>query len=335
MRLTTLAMLAALAAAPLAAQPVRNDAPQQDTPRRAAPAAPPEWAMPRGPGTPPPSDSAAPLRIPGSSVAFTYLRTRDRFDVPDWFPASHPAMPPVVARGRPPAVMACAYCHLADGGGRPENAALAGLPAEYVEHQVAAMRDGTRGSAWPARGTPWANMKLIADSVTPAEVAEAARYFAALRARQPRSRVVEAATIPRVRPAGGLYFFVPDGGTEPLGGRLVEVASDAQRHELHDPRLEYVAYVPPGSVARGRALARRGAAGPATACTCCHGAQLRGVGLVPPIAGRSPSYLLRQLVGFAAGARATPADSAMRAVAAALTLDDMIAAAAYAGSRDP
>jgi hypothetical protein len=40
-------------------------------------------------------------------------------------------------------------------------------------------------------------------------------------------------------------------------------------------------------------------------------------------------------VAFAAGARAAPADSAMRRVAATLTLDDMIAAAAYAGSLEP
>jgi cytochrome c553 len=56
---------------------------------------------------------------------------------------------------------------------------------------------------------------------------------------------------------------------------------------------------------------------------------------VPPLAGRSPSYLLRQLIAFRTGARATPASAPMQAVAASLNLDDMIAAAAYAGSRAP
>jgi cytochrome c553 len=56
---------------------------------------------------------------------------------------------------------------------------------------------------------------------------------------------------------------------------------------------------------------------------------------VPPIAGRSPSYLLRQLLGFAAGSRSTPEAAPMRAVAAALGLADKIAAVAYAGSLPP
>jgi cytochrome c553 len=59
------------------------------------------------------------------------------------------------------------------------------------------------------------------------------------------------------------------------------------------------------------------------------------VGLVPPLAGRSPSYLLRQLVAFHTGARATAATAPMNEVAARLTLEDMVAAAAYAGSRKP
>ena len=65
------------------------------------------------------------------------------------------------------------------------------------------------------------------------------------------------------------------------------------------------------------------------------GPSLRGVGLVPPLAGRSPSYILRQLVGFHTGARATPASAPMQEVAAKLSIDDMVAAAAYAGSRRP
>jgi cytochrome c553 len=56
---------------------------------------------------------------------------------------------------------------------------------------------------------------------------------------------------------------------------------------------------------------------------------------VPPLAGRSPSYLLRQLFAFRTGTRSTPASAPMRAVAAMLEFDDMIAAAAYAGSRQP
>jgi cytochrome c553 len=324
------ATFAALAAAPLSAQPVRKDASPH-----AAPVELPAWLVPRGPSKPPPFDSVTPVRVPGSRVTFTERQAHDRFAAPDWFPDAHPAMPPIVARGRSPAVMACGYCHLPDGAGRPENASLAGLPVAYFVQQMAAFRDRTRESPWGApAGSPFVNMRLAADSITPAEIDEAARYFASVKPRR-RARVVEAANIPRVRAANGLYFLDPAGGTEPLGVRLLEVATDAERHELHDGGVEYVAYVPPRSVARGRVLATRGVPGVVASCTSCHGPQLRGVGLVPVIAGRSPSYLLRQLVSFAAGARTTPADSAMRRVAATLTLGDMIAAAAYAGSLRP
>src|SRR6185503_1894904 len=141
--------------------------------------------------------------------------------------------------------------------------------------------------------------------------------------------------IPRLRPGVGLYFRATEGGDEPLGQRLVEVATDAERHELRDARAEYIAYVPPGSIARGKTLATRGVAGVVQPCTSCHGPRLRGVGPVPPIAGRSPSYLLRQLLGFAAGARSSAEAAPMRAIASSLKLDDMIGAAAYAGSLAP
>ncbi len=318
--------MAAHPAVHAAVQPPRADA------RPAV--APPAWASPTGsvPGLP--SDSVTPRHVPASAVAFTVAGTRDLYSVPDWFPGTHPPMPPVVARGRRPAVWACGYCHLPDGAGRPENAPLAGLPADYIVRQVAAMRDGTRDSPWHAANTPWSGMRRVADSATDAEVAVAAQYFAALRLRR-RARVVEAVRIPRLLPGNGLYFLAPGGGEDSLGRRLVEVASNAERHELHDASLTYVTYVPPGSVARGRALAMRGVPGSVASCASCHGADLRGVGSVPPLAGRSPSYLLRQLMGFAAGTRTAPASAPMRAVAGALGLDEMIAAAAYAGSRTP
>jgi cytochrome c553 len=310
---------------------------QTAPPSSAAKAEPPAWAMPLGTGAPAaPFDSVTPRRVPGSTAAFTELRAHDRYNVPDWYPESHPAMPEVVARGRRPAVWACGYCHLPDGAGRPENAALAGLPEKYITRQMAAFRSGERGSPWHAPNKPADIMRGIADSATPADVKDAARYFSRLAPRR-RARVVEAERIPRVRPGTGLYFLAAEGGDEPLGERLIEIATDAERHELHDAHVEYVAYVPPGSIARGQELAKRGIPGARspTACTSCHGSKLRGAGPAPPIAGRSPSYLLRQLLGFAAGSRSTKDAAPMRAVAGGLTVKDMISAAAYAGSLAP
>lgn len=278
-------------------------------------------------------DSVTLRRLPGSQAAFTEARVNRVFDVADWYPDSHPPMPDIVVHGRRPAVIACAYCHLPDGAGRPENAMLAGLPAAYIQQQVADIRSGARRSA--LRGYAVSQyMERVADNATDSEVAVAAQYFSHIAARQ-RARVVEAREIPRVEPALGLYMPVPNGGKEPLGQRLVEMAEDPSRHELRDPRVGYIAYVPPGSLVRGRVLATTGAMPAAPPCESCHGPGLRGVGLVPPLAGRSPSYLLRQLLAFQAGTRSTAASVAMNTVAATLTVNDMIAAAAYAGAQKP
>jgi cytochrome c553 len=316
--------LTLVVAAPLGAQ----------TSTAAASTEPPAWAMPMNPAAPAPVDSVTPRHIRGSRMAYTDQRARDRFNVVDWYPDSHPAMPDIVARGRRPAVWACAFCHLPDGAGRPENSSLAGLPAKYIVQQVAAFRSGARGSPWHAPNKPADFMRNVADSATTSEVAAAARYFSKIAPRR-RARVVETERIPRVRPGVGLYFLATEGGDEPLGQRLIEVASDAERHELRDAGAEYVAYVPPGSIARGRSLATRGVPGVGKSCTSCHGPRLRGIAPVPPIAGRSPSYMLRQLLGFASGARSSPEAAPMRAIAEALRLEDMIAAAAYAGSLAP
>jgi cytochrome c553 len=298
----------------------------------------PAWAFPvLGTATAPSAtgtDTSVVATVPTSRAKFRVGRTRDRYDVADWNPATHLAAPPIVMHGRKPVVMACGFCHLADGRGRPENAMVAGLPVDYFVQQVKDMRTRVRRTASPVPFPSFVAMQLIADSVTDAEVEEAARYFAKVRARR-ASRVVESDSVPRFMTLNGLSTVLPGNGHEALADRLVEVALDLRRHELHDPMAEYVAYVPRGSLARGRALAagdpRRGVKG----CTSCHGADLRGVQLVPPLAGRSPSYLLRQLIAFRTGARDGATSAPMREVAATLSIADMVAAAAYAGSRAP
>ena len=294
----------------------------------------PAWAFPVSPGAPggPPGvvDTVTPLHIPGSHAAFTQAQANYPFFVMDWFPDAHPPMPNVVARGRKPSVLACGYCHLADGAGRPENAMVAGLSADYIIAQMADMKSGARTGA--SLGTnintvPAARMADIARATTPDEVVQAARYFATLKPRQ-RGRVVEATEVPKVIIGRGLYFRAPAGGVEPLGQRLIEIPEDAERHERHDPYVGYTTYVPQGSIAHGQTLAGR-------VCSSCHGPDLRGVAPVPALAGRSPSYILRQLLAFNTGTRSSAAGAPMRAIAATLSLDDMIAAAAYAGTLAP
>ena len=298
----------------------------------------PAWAFPGYTNPPLPNakvDAVVKLRVPGSDVAFTQAQLADLFAAPDWFPASHAPMPDIVARGRRPDTLACAYCHLPDGTGRPENAALAGLAADYIRAQVADMRNHLRKRAWTGPDRPSSLMQQVAENATEAEIAEAAAYFSQLPMRR-KVEIVEAARVPRTEEVRFIYFAIEGGGDEPLGARLIEVPVDSGRHEMRDPNVTYRAYVPVGSLARGKALATTTSANAATiACVTCHGPDLRGSGVFPPLAGRSPSYLLRQLLSFRAGTRATPAGAAMQPVVANLAIEDMIAVAAYAGSLDP
>jgi cytochrome c553 len=298
----------------------------------------PAWLYPLSPPKPagaPAADARVLLRLPGSDRAFTAAQLADRFAVPDWHPRSHTPMPDIVAHGRTPEVNACGYCHLPGGGGRPENASLAGLPAAYIVRQVIAMRSGARRSAWSgAPYVPIELMRALAPYVTDDDLSAAAAYFAAQKL-APRVIVAERTRIPRVRIAAWIYAPDAAGGEEPLGERLIEMAPDFERHEMRDDRMRYVAYVPPGSIARGRAIARNGAHGPTSACLSCHGAGLRGAGDAPPLAGRSPSYVLRQLLAFQTQARGGPAALPMQAVVAKLPLADLIAIAAYSASCPP
>jgi cytochrome c553 len=302
----------------------------------AAPADPPAWAYPVNPpaaaAAAAPDDGAA-KRVPGSAIALTLPQTRDAFAVPDWRPADHPPMPEVVAHGRKPAVRACGYCHLPNGFGRPENSSLAGLPASYIVQQMADYKNGLRQSAEPRMGPP-AAMLAVATAASDEEVRIAAAYFASVPPR-PWIRIVETDTVPKTRVAGSMFVPIDDGGTEPIGRRIVEVPEDRARTELRDAGSGFVAYVPSGSVERGEALVTTGGNGRTIRCGICHGDDLRGLGPVPGIAGRSPSYAVRQLYDMQHGARHGLGSALMRAAVAKLTEDDLIAIAAYTASRLP
>lgn len=292
------------------------------------------WAYPIAPAAPigPRPAEAGPARLPGSDIAFTRAQYTDRFAVPDWQPGLHPPMPPVVASGHRPNVMACGYCHLPTGDGRPENAALAGLPRAYIIAQMAAFRSGARHSSVADRG-PQTMMIESAKGSSEADIAAAADYFSKLR-HHGFVRVVEAARVPRTRTTAWLYSRDPAGGSEPIGARIIEMPEDFERFEMRDPAMRYTAYVPPGSIARGARLARTWAKG-GLACASCHGVQFKGDGDIPPLAGRSPTYIVRQLNDFRTGARSGPEAAPMQQVTATMGNADMIALAAFLGSRAP
>ena len=85
--------------------------------------------------------------LPGSKFSFTRAEVRNSFAPADWFPEDHPAMPEVVAHGRAPDARACAFCHMPNGKGRPENAPVAGLPKDYIVQQMVDFASGDRVTA--------------------------------------------------------------------------------------------------------------------------------------------------------------------------------------------
>jgi cytochrome c553 len=308
-------------------------APNAPSPSPATSSSFPAWAYPWAPDFKSAPDDGVPRHVPDSTAAFTITQERDLFFAPDWHPDDHPAMPDVVAHGRPPDVRACGSCHRTEGTGGPENASLAGLPAAYIAQQMADYKSGARKFAGPQR-SPVLLMTAIAKAASDADIQAAAAYFSSLK---PKAviKVVETDTVPATQIARVFYALSKTGGTEPIGERIVEIPVDMEQFEHRDTRSQFVAYVPKGSIAKGEALAKTGGAGITTPCAICHGPDLKGVASIPGIAGRSPSYLVRQIYDFQQHARAGSAGALMAPVVEKLSHDNMISLAAYVSSLQP
>jgi cytochrome c553 len=302
----------------------------------------PNWAYGfTGPGapTPPAAGAAAPApdtstkHLPDSKGEFTRQQISNRFGPADWYPEDHPNMPPVVAKGKEPNVYACSLCHYPNGKGRPENAGVAGLPNAYFMQTMYDFRDGNRKST----DTRKANTNLMiqfAKNMTDDEIKQSAEYFGSMKW-TPWMKVVEADTIPKTRVAGGMFLRLEGNETEPLGHRIIETPEDAEGTEvLRNDHSGFIVYAPKGSLKKGEALVMTGA-GKTTQCAVCHGPELTGMGPVPGLAGRSPSYMVRQLYDMQEGTRKGLWTSLMKPVVGKLDNDDMIAIAAYLASRKP
>jgi len=289
----------------------------------------PDWAYPvTPPGQPP--DAVTLKSLPGSSKQYTQAQIDDPFNPPDWYPDEHPPMPPIVAAGGPkPAGRACAQCHLTSGEGHPESSSLAGLPTAYVIRQMADYKDGNR------KGVRAGNMIAMSKVLSDAEVKAAADYFASLKPMRGFNKVVETDTVAKSYVgAGGMRFATAEGGTEPIGARIIVLPQDEARARLRDPKSGFIDYVPTGRIAKGAAL-MAGGDGKTINCKICHGPMLKGLGEVPGIVGRPAIYTFRQLNDMKTGNRKGVWVELMKEVVAKLTDDDMIALSAYLGSLDP
>jgi cytochrome c553 len=238
-------------------------------------------------------------------------------------------MPPIVRNGKE-GVLPCGLCHLADGAGRPENAPVNGLHPTYFLQQMEDFKNGLRRSADPRKANT--NMMIsYSKAVTPEELKAAAEYFAS----QPyprRIKVIESRTAPKVRLQGGMHMAIPPnegGGMEPIGDHLVEVPDHNLRAEARDTRMGWTVYAPIGTLKKGQELAVK------YQCGVCHGRNLEGLGPVPPVAGRSPSYAMRQLFDMKTGTRRGPWSELMQPILRNMSVQDMMVVAAYAASLRP
>jgi cytochrome c553 len=312
-RFTALTSLLFLATAALAQQPEKL----------------PEWAYPGHFSMSSPANGAEVEHLPGSKASYTRAEIGNIFVVPDWYPDAHPKMPEVVEHGRKPDVYSCGHCHLPNGQGRPENASVAGLPEAYIVQQMADFKSGARKGSDPEMLSV-TNMVKLAKSTSDEDVKAAAAYFSSIKLK-PWIRVVEVDQVPKTKPAGGMMVVIKDGGTEPIGDRVIEVSEDLERTELRDPTSGFIAYVPKGSLDRGKQLVTAGT----MPCTMCHGANLQGTGSIPSIAGRSPSQMARQLIDFQNGNRNGQMAPMMKTVVNKMTIQDIVAITGYLAAQAP
>jgi cytochrome c553 len=292
------------------------------------------------------NEQTRPRQLEGSKASYSLVDVRDGQNVIDWFPNDHPTMPNVVAHG--PAALGkatrgCGSCHLPNGKGRPENAGIAGLPVAYFMRQIQDFRSGRRHTADPRK--PNTNTMIeLAKNLSDDELKAAAEYFGSMKW-SPWIRVVETDSVPRTRIVGNLFLPLEQTKSEAIDGRIIELPENEEQSETYrNPHSGFIAYVPKGSIDKGKDLVTTGGArivgnefirGKTTPCITCHGPDLMGVTDIPPIAGRSPSYMVRQMWDMQQGTRSSEAAQLMKLVMTNLTREDMVAIAAYVASRPP
>ena len=179
-------------------------------------------------------------------------------------------------------------------------------------------------------------MGPIAKATSDEDVRQAAEYFAALK---PTAwvKVIETATPPKtfIATAGRHRQLHPDGGTEPIGHRILEIPEDPFRTEIRDPHSGYHRLCAARQHRQRRSVGERRSIRKTVQCARCHGEALKGRGEVPRLAGLQPLYIARQLFDMQYGSSAGEAAALMKPVVANLSEDDIIAISSYLGSLPP
>ena len=297
----------------------------------------PDWAYaiqpPPAPGAPVPAPDTAPKSVPGAAKQFTRQEIGNAFGPADWFPEDHPPMPDVVAKGKRPDARACALCHYPNGKGRMENAAVSSLPVAYFIQTMNDFRNDLRKTGEPKKANTNA-MIQIAKALSPEEIKQAAEYFGSIKW-TPYVKVVETDTVDKMESRAGIWVPITGAGAgkEPIGVRIIETPVSPEQTDLRNPRSTFTAYAPKGSIKKGEALVKTGGNGKTIECGVCHGQDLLGLGPVPGIAGRSPSYLVRQMYDMQVNARKGEWTQLMMPVVTKLSDEDLVNIGAYVASR--
>jgi len=276
--------------------------------------------------------------MPGSDVMFTRLdlRSLDLTET-DWFPGDHPPMPEIMSIG-PKSLgevgWSCGLCHLPNGKGRPENAPPAGQPVAYTMQQLRDFAAGLRYTSDPRKSNTHTMIRLT-KAMTEEEMLESAEYFAAI-PWTPWMRVIETDLVPEMElHENDMFITVGTERTVPIAGRIIETPeNELYANYLRGSRSGWNVYVPTGSLAKGEELVTTGG-GKTVACGVCHGQDLMGLGSMPGIAGRSPSYMMRQLWDMRQGTRKGPQAALMMPIIENLTVEDMTNIVAYLASLIP
>ena len=286
------------------------------------------------PGGLPVDPNNTPRTLDGSPFSFSVAQINARYGPADWFPNDHPPMPDIVAHGkRDQNVFACGLCHYPNGKGRMENAGVSGLPVAYFIQTMNDFRSDLRKSGEPKKANTNA-MIQIAKALSPEEIKQAAEYFGSIKW-TPYVKVVETDTVDKMESRAGIWVPITGAGAgkEPIGVRIVETPVSPEQTDLRNTRSTFIAYAPKGSIKKGEALVKTGGNGKTIECGVCHGQDLMGLGPVPGIAGRSPSYLVRQMYDMQVNARKGEWSQLMMPVVTKLSDEDLVNIGAYVASR--
>ena len=280
------------------------------------------WAWPDFDRNPPAVfEDPGPRSMPGSTKTYLLKEALTPVEPPDWFPDEHPPAPDIILHAKG-VTWACGSCHLMSGLGHPEHANLTGLTSGYLIQQMLDFKSGARKDGSE-------RMTEIVAPMSEEDIRLSSEWFAKL---TPRvwTEVKEVTTVPRTYTLDTRMRFVhPDGGTEPLGNRIVTLPKDEFRSRNRDPHSGYVTYVPIGSIAKGEALVK------SRGCALCHGDAMEGIADIPRIAGTHAIYVVRQLRDFQTGARNGRDAALMTSAVADLTDEDIVAIAAYLAAQPP